>query len=132
MVGMALALAAFPFFEIKAQAQESAPVLEVPDANASSEKEMKPYKELIEQTEAKIDMVPIPGGKFRMGSPDSESGAMRRKARFAKSKYRRFGCPSLKSRGMLTTFGLPISISFEENNSTSPHRRATSWPMCSK
>lgn len=74
MVGMALALAAFPFVEIKAQAQESAPVLEVPDANASSEKEMKPYKELIEQTEAKIDMVPIPGGKFRMGSPDSESG----------------------------------------------------------
>lgn len=46
----------------------------LPDAEASSEKEMKPYAELIEHTDEKIDMLPIPGGKFMMGSPDDEKG----------------------------------------------------------
>ena len=46
--------------------------LEIPDAKASSESEMKPYVELIEHTEATMPMVPIPGGKFLMGSPESE------------------------------------------------------------
>ncbi len=49
-------------------------ILSVKDSTASSEKEMKPYAELIEHTTATIDMVPIPSGKFRMGSPDSEAG----------------------------------------------------------
>jgi len=35
---------------------------------------MKPYSELIEHTSFKIDMVPIPAGKFVMGSPDTEKG----------------------------------------------------------
>jgi|694.fasta_scaffold21119_2 formylglycine-generating enzyme required for sulfatase activity len=49
-------------------------ILEVPDANAASEKEMKPYIEKIEHSTAKIEMLPIPGGTFRMGSPDTEEG----------------------------------------------------------
>jgi formylglycine-generating enzyme required for sulfatase activity len=33
---------------------------------------MKPYAELIEHTEVTFEMVPIPGGTFIMGSPDTE------------------------------------------------------------
>ncbi|MCA9263258.1 MAG: formylglycine-generating enzyme family protein [Planctomycetales bacterium] len=33
---------------------------------------MKPYAEKIEHSRTKIDMVPIPGGKFVMGSPETE------------------------------------------------------------
>jgi formylglycine-generating enzyme required for sulfatase activity len=47
-------------------------VLEIPEAVASTEKEMKPYAEQIEHTDVTIDLVPIPGGKFVMGSPASE------------------------------------------------------------
>ncbi len=53
---------------------DKVPPLPVKDADASSESEMKAYSELIEQTDVTIDMVPIPGGKFTMGSPDSEAG----------------------------------------------------------
>jgi formylglycine-generating enzyme required for sulfatase activity len=48
--------------------------IEVKEANASTEAEMKPYKEVIEHTEEVIEMVPIPGGKFLMGSPENEPG----------------------------------------------------------
>ena len=48
--------------------------LDVPDALAQSEEEMKPYIEPIEHTEATIPMVPIGGGTFTMGSPASEDG----------------------------------------------------------
>ena len=34
---------------------------------------MQAYDELIEHTSVKINMVPIPGGKFTMGSPESEA-----------------------------------------------------------
>ena len=44
------------------------------NADAASAGEMKAYTELIEHTEATIDMVPIPGGEFLMGSPASEEG----------------------------------------------------------
>ncbi len=47
--------------------------LVVPDAEATAEEEMKPYTEIIEHTEAKLEMVPIPGGKFLMGSPEDEA-----------------------------------------------------------
>ncbi len=46
----------------------------VKDADAASEAEMKPYTELIEHTEGKIEMLPIKGGEFVMGSPDKEEG----------------------------------------------------------
>lgn len=51
---------------------EERSVLPLPEAEAKSAKEMKPYAELIEHTDAKIEMVPIPGGKFTMGAPKGE------------------------------------------------------------
>jgi formylglycine-generating enzyme required for sulfatase activity len=47
-------------------------VLDVPNSTASTEAEMKPYREVISGTEIEFDMLPIPGGKFLMGSPDGE------------------------------------------------------------
>ncbi len=41
---------------------------------AKTEAEMKPYTQPIRNTEIKFDMVPIPGGEYLMGSPDSEAG----------------------------------------------------------
>jgi len=52
--------------------QERPPRLELPAAEAASEAEMKPYAEVIEQTDVRIEMVPIRGGQFLMGSPESE------------------------------------------------------------
>ena len=46
--------------------------LEIPNAVAKTADEMKPYAEKIEHTELEIQMVPIPGGEFLMGSPESE------------------------------------------------------------
>ena len=54
--------------------QEKVPPIEVPDAIAASEAEMKSYADPIEHTELAIEMVPIPGGSFLMGSPESEAG----------------------------------------------------------
>ena len=45
--------------------------------NTSTEKtqaEMKPYTTTIPGTDVSYDMVPIPGGKFKMGSPENEKG----------------------------------------------------------
>ena len=42
--------------------------------HAETAAEMKPYTETIPGVDVKFDMVPIPGGKFMMGSPDSEAG----------------------------------------------------------
>jgi formylglycine-generating enzyme required for sulfatase activity len=58
-------------------AEDAAParsILEVPDSTAAAPEEMKPYKELVEHADAKIEMLPIPGGEFVMGSPESEPG----------------------------------------------------------
>lgn len=56
----------------RAQAQEKVPILEIAEAVASSESEMKAYSEIIEQADVKFEMLPIPGGKFLMGSPEEE------------------------------------------------------------
>lgn len=40
---------------------------------AKTAAEMKPYVEKISDTDAAFEMVPIPGGKFRMGSPNTEA-----------------------------------------------------------
>ena len=47
-------------------------VLSVPDAEAGKESEMKSYAEPLEHTDLQIEMVPIRGGTFLMGSPESE------------------------------------------------------------
>lgn len=46
--------------------------LKVAGADAKTESEMKPYAEIIEHTELTIEMVPIKGGEFLMGSPNDE------------------------------------------------------------
>ncbi len=48
--------------------------IECTDSVAETEADMKPYTELIPDTDEKFDVVPIPGGKFTMGSPESEEG----------------------------------------------------------
>ncbi len=53
-------------------AQDPERVFPVKDSAATSPEQMKKYTELIEHTNAKIDMIPIPGGKFTMGCPDSD------------------------------------------------------------
>lgn len=50
--------------------------LVVKDSEATSPEQMKSYSELIEHTDATIAMVPIPPGKFVMGSPESEPGRL--------------------------------------------------------
>jgi formylglycine-generating enzyme required for sulfatase activity len=40
----------------------------------TTEAEMKPYGSTIPGTDVAFDMVPIPGGKFKMGSPENEKG----------------------------------------------------------
>ena len=51
---------------------EELPPVKVPDVDASTEAEMKIYKEVIEDSDVTIEMLPIKGGKFKLGSPDSE------------------------------------------------------------
>jgi formylglycine-generating enzyme required for sulfatase activity len=46
----------------------------VKNAAASSVADMKPYTDVIAHTDVTFDMVPIPGGKFLMGSPEGEPG----------------------------------------------------------
>ena len=50
------------------------PVIEIPEASATDSAAMKPYVEQITGTDAKFKMVPIPAGKFMMGSPATEKG----------------------------------------------------------
>jgi formylglycine-generating enzyme required for sulfatase activity len=47
-------------------------VLEVPNATAITEADMKPYTDVLTGTELKFDVVPIRGGSFVMGSPSGE------------------------------------------------------------
>lgn len=46
------------------------------DAEAKTEQEMKPYKQLIPGTDVSFEMVPIPGGTYTMGSPEDEEGRL--------------------------------------------------------
>lgn len=48
--------------------------LPVKNSEASSEAQMQPYSEILEHAGVNFDMLPIKGGTFRMGSPESEPG----------------------------------------------------------
>jgi formylglycine-generating enzyme required for sulfatase activity len=48
------------------------PVLEVEGACADSPEAMQRYRELIPGVDVTFEMVPMPGGTFRLGSPDDE------------------------------------------------------------
>jgi len=50
------------------------PYLRDPDSIAAGEGEMKPYTQRLRHTEVEFEMLPIPGGVFVMGSPDTETG----------------------------------------------------------
>ncbi len=54
----------------------SAPIPALADdpSQAKTEREMKPYTEVVPNTNIKFDMVPIRGGTFTIGSPDDEEG----------------------------------------------------------
>ena len=65
-----LALLCFLLFSELAMAQEGAAFAVGRDA----EREMETYSEPLEHTEVAIAFVPIRGGTFEMGSPDSEEG----------------------------------------------------------
>ena len=54
-------------------ADDGPEIIRIPESIAKSAKEMKPYAEIVEHTRATIDMVPIPGGEFVMGSPMNEA-----------------------------------------------------------
>ena len=69
---------------------------EVENAAAKTEAEMKPYTDVIANTEVTFDMVPIPGGKFVMGSPAARPAARTTKARSTRSKSSRSGWASAK------------------------------------
>jgi formylglycine-generating enzyme required for sulfatase activity len=71
---MALATAMIFLAGPLSSADEPEP-LEVPDAVADSEEQMKPYVEPLEHTEYEITMIPIPGGRFQMGSPEGSGNA---------------------------------------------------------
>jgi len=62
-----LCLAATPL-----QAGDHPDPLPIPNADAATIAEMKPYTERIEHSRATIEMIPIPGGSFVMGSPARE------------------------------------------------------------
>jgi formylglycine-generating enzyme required for sulfatase activity len=47
--------------------------LSVENSDAADEKSMQAYDEVIEHTEATVRMIPIRGGEFLMGSPESEA-----------------------------------------------------------
>ncbi|MCE9555103.1 MAG: formylglycine-generating enzyme family protein [Planctomycetes bacterium] len=49
-------------------------VLKIANAEATTPKEMKPYTDEIPNSTAKFEMLPIPGGTFRLGSPTEEPG----------------------------------------------------------
>ena len=55
------------------------PAVDVPAAVATTEAEMRPYRERIlgvgaKEGELLLDMTPVPGGEFLIGSPESEPG----------------------------------------------------------
>lgn len=70
-----LSLAAYVLLVVvtSTSALAKGPVLPIPGSEATAEKEMKPYTDVISGSVIKFDMLPIPGGKFSMGSPDSEA-----------------------------------------------------------
>lgn len=83
--GLVLALGIVPAVMTDAYCQEVKPSEElvikwlpkpfpVENADAKAEAEMKPYTEVVSGTDLKFGMVPIPGGKFVMGSPETEEG----------------------------------------------------------
>jgi formylglycine-generating enzyme required for sulfatase activity len=71
VVGAAIAVALVTL--TRAEDKASAPSADAAPAAARQAGDMKPFTQSIPGTEASFDMVPIPGGSFRMGSPTTEA-----------------------------------------------------------
>jgi formylglycine-generating enzyme required for sulfatase activity len=71
---MAVSAASLCVAQVAYSADKPKSPADVKDAAATNQAEMKPYTDVIANGDVTFDMVPIPGGKFLMGSPDSESG----------------------------------------------------------
>ncbi len=74
LCAMAAALTAGLALERACGEQPAAAPARVPDVDAKTEAEMKPYTEPLAGTDASFGMVPIRGGKFLIGSPSGEAG----------------------------------------------------------
>jgi formylglycine-generating enzyme required for sulfatase activity len=71
--GLVVGLAVAVWGAVGSAQTPSSAVLEVPDSAAASEADMKPYIEKIEHTDIVINLLPIKGGTFAMGSPAGET-----------------------------------------------------------
>ena len=58
---------------VASPARLSIPPLDVANSEAGSETEMLAYDEIVEHADVQFRMLPMPSGKFLMGSPDDES-----------------------------------------------------------
>jgi formylglycine-generating enzyme required for sulfatase activity len=67
-----LALVSFAAIPLAVRAERSPPVAN-PAAEAKTEAEMKPYTEVITPNDVKFTMLPLKGGRFVMGSPETEA-----------------------------------------------------------
>ena len=75
ILGIALALFCMPVVTPGiCWSADNAAVLPIENADAKTAAEMKFYTEIVERTDGKIEMLPIAGGEFMMGSPASEMG----------------------------------------------------------
>ena len=63
-----------PLFLSSLKLLEEGPAVAVADSEAAAEADMKPYNEVIPGTDLTFKMIPIKGGKFMMGSPETEPG----------------------------------------------------------
>jgi hypothetical protein len=96
-------------FSAESLLAEDPPVVVVPDAAAATEAEMKPYKEIIVDSDVTIEMLPIKSGKFMMGSPESEANREEDEGPQHEVEISPFlDGQSRKSLGMLMTFGCRI------------------------
>ncbi len=98
--------------------------LPVADTEAASESEMKPYKELIEHTDAKFEMIPIPGGTFTMGSPASESGRKDDEGPQHQVSISPFWMSKLEvTWDVYDVWASDLDLFIREQNQTKPNRR---------
>ena len=104
-----------------------------PNSEAKDQAGMKPYTEKIQSTDVTFDMVPIPGGTYKMGSPAGEKDRKPDEGPQVEIKLEPFWMGSTRSPGVNTSSGDWASISSGERprtpTRTSGTRRPTRWPF---
>ena len=98
-------------------------------AQAQDAARLKPYVEPIPGSDVKFSMVPIPGGTFLMGSPKSESGTSRTKARSTAWPSSPFWMEQHEiTWDEYRLWGIGFDLQRRTNLKLAAHRSATSWP----